>query len=146
MLFVKLNRIYATMIISLLLLVSNCVYASDFSYSVGGGFQYGSIIGIQGAIHNKTHRLRAALGIIGIGVGYDYKFAERFSVGVTGGEIFPFHQIGVISLNYYSQGKFDKGWQAGIDIGKADALFCIQDCSVNDNDHNIVFISGGYIF
>ena len=123
-------------------------YTMDYSFSTGGGFQYGGLIGAQGSAYEDAHRFRAAIGLIGIGIGYDYLLSENLSIGITGGGMVPFKDAKLLSLNYFFSGNYKEGWQIGLDIGKVSIANCIIFCpdGTDYSNTDILFLSGGYTF
>jgi len=67
------------------LLLSNPSIA-DTNLSVGFGIQHGGAAGVQLAVSpdaENKHKVRAALGIFGGSLGYEYFPHQKFSVGVS---------------------------------------------------------------
>ncbi|MGK0411429.1 MAG: hypothetical protein ACJASB_003632 [Shewanella psychromarinicola] len=56
----------------LLLPLSSSLSATEITHSMGIGLQYSGPIGYQVTVDNNKHRFRGAIGLVGMGVGYDY--------------------------------------------------------------------------
>lgn len=121
-------------------------------YSFGHGIQYSGLAGIQVASKHDNHNFRASVGIIGLGIGYDYFLNDQFSIG--GSTFRGFEDGASLNLNYYPSG-YDQGkWILGLDIGQVkDGLStglsafngCIVECD-KDKTRNIMWLSVGYKF
>jgi len=103
---------------------------SKLKIGVGGGIQFGGLIGGQFGYVVNDHKTYASVGAGGLGVGYNYAPAVALAAGST------------VNLNYHFETVFQKGWMVGIDVGRIDRLGGFVD----NSSTNIVFISGGYIF
>ena len=114
---------------------------------MGYGLKYSGIIGYQANISDERHNLRAALGLLGISAGYDYKLSNHLSVGVTTGEYWmimtdvKFHTV---NLTYHISGHYTQGWNISFDTGVAKDTYDLY--GDNEDYFNISYFSLGYTF
>ena len=132
-------------ILVLCLLVSNSLRANEFNQAIGFGLQYSGLVGYQISTKNDAHRFRAAVGLIGVGAGYDYFLSPKWSLGVTYTETI--RTIYSVNINYYANTP-SKGFNFGLDIGQMlreePSAFGF---TYNDGtSKNIVLLSVGYVF
>jgi hypothetical protein len=82
-------------------------------HSIGIGTQYGLFGGYQVSLDNRDFRYRGAIGLGGLGGGFDYFVSDKFSVGAT--TIFSVGRQDSINLTYYPVSRV-KGFNYGIDL------------------------------
>ncbi|MFT5543797.1 MAG: hypothetical protein ACI97K_002775 [Glaciecola sp.] len=127
--------------------------AKAAEFSLGHGIQYSGLAGIQVASKGDNHNFRASVGIIGLGIGYDYFLNDQFSIG--GSTFVGFEDGTALNFNYYPSG-YDQGrWMLGLDIGRVKegigfpsmAVGCIIDCQQEkEKTSTIAWFSVGYKF
>jgi hypothetical protein len=130
----------------LCLLVSNSLRAAEFNQAIGFGLQYSGLAGYQISTKNDAHRFRGAVGLIGVGAGYDYFLSPKWSLGVTYTE--SIRTIYSVNINYYANTP-SKGFNFGLDIGQMPREDASGDGFTRNNGNskkNIVLLSAGYAF
>ena len=132
--------------IVLCLLFTTPLRANEFNHAMGFGLQYSGIIGYQISTKNDAHRFRGAVGLFGIGAGYDYFLSPKWSLGATYTQ--SVRKIYSVNINYYPKTP-KKGFNFGLDIGQipredasGDGFFRNKGRSSKD----IIFLSFGYAF
>ncbi|KNC65908.1 hypothetical protein [Pseudoalteromonas ardens] len=90
--------------------------------SVGAGYPYGGLIGVQytNAV-NDDHLVSISAGLIGAAISYEYILDKdnKHTLGViTGSEAFTSEKgFAALNYHYYSQGALQEGWTFGASVG-----------------------------
>ena len=141
-------KLAATLVCLTGLFVSN---AKALELSIGHGIQYSGLIGIQSALIRENHSFRGSIGLIGLGVGYDYFINDNVSLG--GSLTYTVRSIHSLNATYYFSGHTQKGFRLGIDIGqmkgdniKWPTMGCCQSASTKSDPKTIAWFSVGYKF
>jgi len=128
----------------MLLLLSSSLSAAEINHSMGIGLQYSGLVGYQISMDNNNHRFRGAIGLVGIGVGYDYFIHPSWSIGMSLTETV--RTVYSVNINYYSNTAND-GFKFGLDLGHmpdsgdpGDSFFYIE------GRKDVIWLSVGYTF
>jgi hypothetical protein len=129
----------------LCLLFTSSLRAADLNHAVGFGLQYAGLVGYQISTKQDVHRFRGALGLIGIGAGYDYFLSPGWSLGVTYTETV--RSIYSVNINYYANSA-TKGFNFGLDLGHMSSETASGGgfTYIDGESKNIVWLSIGYAF
>lgn len=103
---------------------------AEFKSTVGLGLQFGGVIGWQGAVQSKHHKLYLSLGAPGLSAGYAFLPANKVSVGVNGFVTLLGGGQGLF-LDFHFSGHQRSGWLVGVEIFQSSPAF---DLSFNDDD------------
>ena len=123
---------------------ANC---GQFENAAGIGLQYGGILGYQLSYKEAQSNFRAAAGIIGASLGYDYYLTDNFSLGAT--YTLSSRNVTSLNINYTPSGYLHRGWVLGIDLAYIDGQragggsFFLQR---EEESKNVVWLSAGYKF
>ena len=103
----------------LFFLSGNAAHAEGFINRVGGGIQYGGVIGWQGSYRFGLNAARISLAYFGATVGYERFFASNCSLSFQ----FFANQIRTtglgLSYNYHLNSYNKRGWVLGLDVFSA---------------------------
>lgn len=116
----------------------------QFTSSFGLGSQYAGIIGAQFGVDNNKHKFYGAVGLLGLGAGYNYAVGENTAVGINAFFLSAIAGYGV-SANYYFGSTFSTGWMIGVDVFSISATL-VGDGGEGANGEIAAFISLGYVF
>ncbi|PCK33067.1 hypothetical protein [Pseudoalteromonas piscicida] len=98
-----------------------CSVSVKAEVTVGGGYQYGGVVGVKYAKTTGDHIAFASIGLIGGAVGYQYILTadRKHTMGVAvGSEIITSEKgFAALTYNYYSQGADKSGWTWGGSLG-----------------------------
>lgn len=135
------------------LIFSHCAIANSVDFGLGAGVKYGGVLGGQVSLSHKRNNIRAALGLFGGSVGYDFKILNKFSVGLTYGEIsWVYENVAALNFTYHWSGEYNKGWNIGLDLGRArrsSGICFSQQCADDAEDRGTstsTSFSFGYTF
>jgi hypothetical protein len=125
------------------LLASFASQSKDFNHAAGTGLQYSGLVGYQISTTKQQNNFRASIGLVGVGVGYDYFVNENFSMGTS--LTLLFRNTASLNLNYYPKGFKQDSWRIGLDYGYMpaddhDSFFS------STKDKEVVWFSIGYQF
>ena len=138
----KIRKLLITSV--LFLQFSNLLYAKEINHSVGIGLQYSGIFGYQISIDNVNHRFRGSIGLVGVGIGYDYFISPKWSLGVTLTETI--RTVHSININYYATSQIE-GFRFGLDLGHMpNAGDEGYGYFISEGSKNVVFAGVGYTF
>ncbi len=98
------------------------VFAVEIDGGVGFGVKYAGVVGGQLVVSSDRHVGRGALGLLGGSVGYDFKLAEKYSIGFTLSNGLTFHEGRMLNFTYYFSGDYSRGWNLSLDIGTLSEL------------------------
>ncbi|MCG7563162.1 hypothetical protein [Pseudoalteromonas sp. McH1-42] len=104
------------------LLAVNFINVAHAKLSVGAGYPYGGLTGIQytNAV-NDDHLLSISAGLIGAAISYEYILDKdnKHTLGIIAGSEALTSENGFVALNYhyYSQGALQEGWTFGASVG-----------------------------
>lgn len=101
-------------LVFILLIASSNAAAAEFKSAVGFGTQYAGIIGWQGSLHHNRHSLRLGVGLLGLGVMYEYASYEKLSIGLQAVTVAFAAGFGAYA-NYHFTSTTRPGWVLGID-------------------------------
>jgi hypothetical protein len=107
--------------LAIILLGFMCVFASNIKaqeLSIGHGIQYSGLVGAQVAWKHENHNIRASLGLVGAGIGYDYFINDKVSLGGSLTETIA--TIYSLNATYYLSGNAQEGFRLGLDVGQTD--------------------------
>lgn len=125
------------------LLASFACQSKDLNHAVGSGLQYSGIVGYQVSTVDQQNNFRASIGLVGVGVGYDYFVNDKFSVGTS--LTLTIRPTGSLNFNYYPKGYKQDSWRIGLDYGYMPADDHNGFFS-STKDNEIVWFSVGYQF
>lgn len=132
------------LVLTLCLVFSLSLNAKEMKHSIGIGLPYSGLVGYQlSFITDDKHRLRGAVGLIGIGAGYDYKVAENWSVGAS--YTATIRSVYSANLTYHFS-SFSEGLKLGVDLGympdddSGDGFFS------SDGSKTVLWVNLGYTF
>jgi hypothetical protein len=129
-------------LLSLLFLTSS-LKATELTHAIGIGLPYAGLAGYQLSYDNEQHRFRAALGIIGASVGYDYLYSTHWSLGFTYTETI--RSVYSANVNYYVDTP-NQGMRVSLDIGHMPEENNGDGFFNSDGSKNVVWLSAGYAF
>ncbi len=115
-----------SILLAILLWPTTALADVRFPHSIGGGTQYGGIIGWQGRLSGERIHGRLALGWLGGSAGVDVVASEHFLLGLTRTEVIFFSLTGV-SFTYVPGGDYAKGWRFALDVGRAQEATILAD-------------------
>lgn len=126
----------------LCLLFTNSLRAAETNHAIGLGLQYAGIAGYQLSTKRDEHRFRGAIGIMGIGLGYDYFLSPKWSLGGTYTN--SLRTVYSVNINYYFNTPTE-GFNLGLDLGHmpdndGDGFFA------SDGSKDVIWLSLGYSF
>ena len=129
-------------VISLCFLLSSTVKSDELKHSAGIGLPYSGLVGYQlSYISEDKHRLRGAIGLIGIGAGYDYKLDEHWSIGAT----YTASMRSVYSANLtYHFHFFSDGLKLGLDLGYMPNDDTGEGFFSSDGSKTVIWLNLGY--
>jgi hypothetical protein len=136
--------------LTIILLGLMCAFASSVKaqeFSIGHGIQYSGLVGAQAAWKNENHNIRASLGLIGAGIGYDYFINDEVSLG--GSLTKTITTIYSLNATYYLSGNAQQGFRIGLDVGRTNGDIDWPSLSGSTNEsetRTIAWFSVGYQF
>lgn len=99
------------------------VFAAEFEFSLGAGFQYSGILGTQFSVKHQDSKYYVSVGLPGYSLGMqtlvsdnDYHSAG-FSLGEIKGIFDGDSRYGFITYNYHADGFKNSGWVLGAGVG-----------------------------
>ena len=119
------------------------VRAAEFEHAVGIGLQYGGIVGYQLSTTFEQGRIRGAVGVIGVSIGYDHNLSDTFAIGAT--ITATIRTVYSLNLNYMPNGQQNSGWMFALDLGympdtDGEGFFN------TDGSKSVIWFSTGYRF
>lgn len=140
----KMKKVLLRSVLLLFLTLSSSLFATEINHSMGIGLQYSGIVGYQVSMDKDKHRFRGAIGVLGIGAGYDYFLHPKWSMGVSLTETI--RTVYSVNINYYANTPND-GFRFGLDLGHMPDTGDDGDGFFNsDGSKDVVWLSVGYAF
>ncbi|QTL35918.1 MULTISPECIES: hypothetical protein [Pseudoalteromonas] len=111
-----------TLYLALGLLAASYINPAQAELSVGAGYPYGGLIGIQYTnVVNDDHLVSLSAGLVGAAISYEYILSKdsKHTLGVIAGSEVLTSEKGFAALNYhyYAQGALQAGWTFGASVG-----------------------------
>ncbi|MBE8232328.1 MAG: hypothetical protein HAW67_01235 [Endozoicomonadaceae bacterium] len=100
-----------------------CSFTSEAATknAVGGGYQYGGVLGYKFSTVNESNIYFLSAGLIGGAAGYQLLIdnSKKHSIGIAlGSEAFTSEKgFGLATYNFYSQGADESGFVFGLGVG-----------------------------
>ena len=106
---------YGLTILLLIFLPSKAV-CTEFNFGLGVGHTYGGIFGTQYSLVDDSSKYRFHLGMLGAGLGYEYRYSSNSSLGLTAAVHYPFGPLASVDWAYYSSGEYMEGFTVSISL------------------------------
>ncbi|NKC21316.1 MULTISPECIES: hypothetical protein [Pseudoalteromonas] len=111
-------KLFATLVASITLL---CSASANAEIAVGGGYQYGGVLGLKLSKTTGDHVMFASIGLVGGALGYQYVLTadRKHTIGlVLGSEAITSEKgFAALTYNYFTQGADKPGWTWGGSAG-----------------------------